>query len=178
MIVSRFMIQCQGLQPVMSRAWKVESATTGRLLRRDSCVPAGKVIRDRRRSAFRLRRTQRTSFDYILRGLPKWAMQRRNGEEIVAHLRTTVAMRLHSAVSTTSSRLSNPLMLSFTCPSPSPRLKSGVEEGNFGGDTLESQVTSVTKVNRGPQPRAFPMSWPMATRRGCYSTRFIPDSWR
>jgi hypothetical protein len=157
-IVSRFTIQCQGLQPAVSRVWKVESATTGRLLRRESCVPAEKVVRDRRRSAFLRRRTQRTSFDFILRGLPKWAMQRRNGEEIVAHLRTAVTMRFHSAVSATSSRLQNPLMISCTSPPPIPRPKSGVEEGNFRGDTMGSQVTCVTKANRGPQPRGFSMS--------------------
>jgi hypothetical protein len=44
-IVSRFTIQCQGLQPAVSRVWKVESATTGRLLRRESCVPAEKWSR-------------------------------------------------------------------------------------------------------------------------------------
>ena len=149
-IASRFAIQCQGLQPAVSRVWKVESATTGRLLRRESCVPAEKVFRDRRRSTFLLRRTQRTSFDCILRGLPKWTMQRRNVEEIVARLRTALVMRFHSAVSTTSSRLQNPLMISFTSPPPTPRPKLGVEEGNFGRDTLGSQVTCVTKANRGP----------------------------
>jgi len=157
-IASQFAIQCQGLQPAVSRVWKDELAKTGRLLRRESCVLAEKVVWNRRRGALLLGRTQQTSFDCILQGLPKWTMQRQSVEEIVACLCTAVAMRFHSVVSTTSSRLQNLLMISFTSPPPILRPKSGVEEGNFGRDTLGSQVTCVTKANRGPQPRAFSMS--------------------
>jgi hypothetical protein len=38
-IVPGFAIQCQSLQPAVSRVWKDEPAKTGWLLRRESCVP-------------------------------------------------------------------------------------------------------------------------------------------